>query len=175
MLSILRAAGISALLALSPAIGSAATLSPSNNIVSGSSYQLGGGAYFFGVDLSGTVEDGSYSFVFDNTAAADETVVISIGAALQGLPRFGGGVTVAWAGGDDIFIRGSRSETFELKSIIAANSSDTLSVTFSNPTGSGTGNVTLTVGAVPLPAGGLLLLAALGSAAFLRRRKSVIA
>ncbi|MEO6300026.1 MAG: VPLPA-CTERM sorting domain-containing protein, partial [Paracoccaceae bacterium] len=65
----------------------------------------------------------------------------------------------------------------------AANSSDTLHIAFGNPADryvgtSGFANFSLQlvafpVSPVPLPAGGLLLLGALGGVAALRRRKSV--
>lgn len=162
---------------MAPVMASAVTLSSTNNINVGGSYDLLAGPYFFHADYSNADVAGVYDFIFTNSSATDQHTAVSIGTVLQSTLKFLGGVTVTWlTGGNTTTVPEGTVGTFTLDTLIGAGGSDTLRVAFGDPTTTipnGRGSVDLTVAAVPLPAGGLLLVGALGGIAALRRRKSV--
>lgn len=158
-------------IAMLPAAASAVTLDATNNITNTGSFDIFGGPYFFGASFSGTDTSGMFSFDFFNSSATDKTVGVTVGTVLQSTAKFIGGVTAEWLNGNSIFIPEGKTQVFEITTLLAAGSSDTLKITFGDPSGGGRADIDLTVAAVPLPAGGLLLLGALGGLAALRRRK----
>ena len=162
----------------------AASLNPSNDIVSGGSYDILGGPYAFGVFFTDADPATVYSFDFFNSSATTATFGVSVGTLLQFASKFFGGVTVAWGTGDSVFLAQasggaadpSRTQGFSIFTNLSAGETDTLTLTFGDPQAPGKGQPGLQMNVaavVPLPAGGLLLLGALGGIAALRRRKSV--
>lgn len=159
----------------------AVTFNTTNDIVDGGSYDIFGGPYAFGVFFDAADPPTVFSFDFFNSSATDATVGITIGTLLQAFSRFTGGVTVAWTAGGSVFLPAavggpanpSRNQGFTVFTNLAAGGgSDTLTLTFGNSQGVGRPGLQMNVSAlIPLPAGGLLLLGALGGLAALRRRK----
>ena len=154
----------------------AVTFNPTNDIVSGGSYDIAGGPYAFGVFFERADNATKYTFNFFNSSSTTSTVGVTLGTVLQAFSNFANGVKVSWANGESAFIAKGDTKTFSINTVLAANSSDKLILQFSDPRGKGNPGLQMNVAAVsavPLPAGGLLLLGALGGIAMLRRRKAV--
>ncbi|MFN3937738.1 MAG: VPLPA-CTERM sorting domain-containing protein [Gemmobacter sp.] len=177
MFDFARSAALGAVAAVSLAAGSASavTLDPASNIFDGGTYDIAAGPFYHGTTFSGTDVAGSYEFTFENNSAVSKVLAVSIGTVIQGFVNLNG-VTAEWVNaGTSAFVPASSFATdmFKISSTIAAGASDILRITHGNPTGTGKANIDLVVAAIiPLPAGGLLLLTALGGVALLRRRKT---
>lgn len=183
MFSRLKYLAVAAALAMAPLGASAATLNPANSIVSAGSYDIDLGPYFFGVAMQAV--DGAlvYTFSFTNFSATSQTFGASVATVLQSTATFLGGMTAAWSNGDNVAIAQgfggigdpSRTRGFAIFTQLSAGETDTLTLSFGdtvNTIRGGQAGLQMTVAAVPLPAGGLLLLGALGGIAALRRRKT---
>ena len=174
------AAGLAAVAAFAPLAASAATLDPANTLEDGGSYDIFDGPYFFDVTFEDPDGAESYSFTFENLTTTSQALAASFGTFVQSTLSFVGGVTISWASGESAFINGETvlKDTFELMTTIAPGGSDTLTLSFGDPEGGpkDRGNVDLVVNAtpapVPVPAGGLLLVSALGGLALMRRRSA---
>jgi hypothetical protein len=160
-------------IAMLPAAASAVTLDTTNNIGDGGNYDIFGGPYFFGASFDGTDGAGVFAFNFFNGSATDKTVGVTIGTVLQTAfsAVFTSGVTAEWLNGGSAFIPQGVTSTFEITTLLAPGTADTLKVTYGDVVGGGRADIDLVIAAVPLPAGGLLLIGALGGLAALRRRK----
>ena len=169
--------GISTLL---PMGAVASTLSPANTIVNGGSYDMVG-AYFFGETFATADVAGTRSFTFSNFDAISQNLELTVATVSALSEKFTGGVTFTWLGSGLSLAVGEAITNFSgsLDNLIAAGASDTLVVAFGDPAirarRGGLANFTVSLDAspVPLPAGGLLLLGALGGLTALRRRKTV--
>lgn len=167
MFSRLKYLAVAAVVAMTPLVASAATL-----IVDGGTYTIGNAEdeFFGNVDAFGGA--GSWTVVFN----ADADPVTADASATIGRIVLGtfNNLTMSWLGfGDTV-----------LSTINVAQGSTLLSTVFTIPdltqklvfnwTGSrnGAGFDVEVAATVPLPAGGLLLLGALGGIAALRRRKA---
>ena len=157
----------------------AATFDPTNTLVSGGSYDILANPLFFNSTYVHSDAAGFYNFTFTNSSATAVQAAVTVATVNQFLLRFATtGVTFTWlTGGNTATIAQNVTGTVSLSTTIASLGSDTLRVVFGNPTQrvvGGRGTIDLAVAAVvPLPAGGLLLLGALGGIAALRRRKTV--
>jgi hypothetical protein len=165
--------GVTAALTLGLSAADAATIDPNSNVSDGGSYDILAASYFYGITFTGTDGAGSFEFEFTNTSATSATVGVTIGTVLQFTASFSGGVIVEWLNGQSVAIPGGTpAAIFNLSTVLGAGLSDTLRVTYGDPTGGGIADIDLSIAAVPLPAGGLLLLGALGGLVALRRRKT---
>jgi hypothetical protein len=181
MFNRLKFLAVAAAVAMAPLGASAATLNPINDIVSGGTYDIDLGPYAFGVFMTSSDNVLSYTFNFTNTSAVSQTFGAVVATVLQSTAQFVGGMTAAWTNGDSIMIaqgtgpanHPSRTQGFSIFTQLSAGETDTLTLTFGDTTGRGNAGLQMTVASVPVPAGGLLLIGALGGIAALRRRKSV--
>lgn len=172
--SALSAVAATSLLALA-GTGHAATLNPLNNIVDGGSYDVQAGPYAFGVFFDDADDATSFSFNFFNASATTTTVGVTFGTLLQAFSEFSGGVIAAWGNGQTFIGSAGETTTFQIDTVLPPGAMDTLTLAFGDPQGPGIPGLQMnvaSVAAVPLPAGGLLLLGALGGIAALRRRKT---
>ena len=161
-----------------PVAASAVTFDPLNTLVNGGSYDIFADPLFFNSSYVNADVAGTYKFTFTNLTTTAVTAAVTVGTVNQFLLKFGlTGVTFTWlTGGNTATIATNVSGSITLDTVIAGLGSDTLQVAFGDPTQKrklGRGTIDLSVAAVPLPAGGLLLLGALGGIAALRRRKAV--
>ena len=162
-----------------PVAASAVTFDPLNTLVNGGSYDIFADPLFFNSSYLHADVAGTYKFTFTNLTTTAVTAAVTVGTVNQFLLKFGlTGVTFTWlTGGNTATIATNVSGSVTLSTVIAGLGSDTLKVAFGDPTQrvrKGRGTIDLAVAAVvPLPAGGLLLLGALGGIAALRRRKAV--
>ena len=171
------AIGISALL---PIGAGASTLNPLNTLVNGGSYDMVG-ANFFGETFKTVDVAGTRSFTFNNFNLTSQNLSLTVATVSALSEKFTGGLTFKWLGSGLSLVVGEALTNFSgtLDNLIAAGGSDTLVVAFGDPAirrnSGGLANFTVSLDAspVPLPAGGLLLLGALGGLTALRRRKSV--
>ena len=160
--------------ALLPAAASAVTVDSSSTIFdSGPSLDILGGPYFFGATFTNVDGAGMFTFDFFNSSATQTTVGVTIGTVLQSTAAFTGGLTAAWLAGGSVTIPEGVTDSFQISTLLGAGATDTLKINYGAVVGGSAGraDLDLTVAAVPLPAGGLLLLGALGGLAALRRRK----
>lgn len=159
----------------------AASVNPLSNIGHGGTYDMLGGGFFYGEAFIATDGAGFRDFTFENNHATAQNLMLTTATvnALAGM--FTGGIKFQWLT-SGLFMNVTQAtmiSAFSLDNLIAANSDDTLRITFGDPAnrGAATGNPGFTVNLVafpvpiPLPAGGLLLIGALGGLAALRRRK----
>lgn len=150
------------------------------------------GSYDFTKTFTGADTAGIYKFTFVNNNTTNSNVIVSE-ATVQALnlafgavttnPLTNGapGVVFSWASTGTFFSTKTTGSVADFMHTIAANAIDVLTITFGDPTVrknkplDSTGTITLSTSAtpVPLPAGGLLLIGALGGLTVLRRRKSV--
>ena len=154
--------------------GEAATFNGLNDIADGGSYDIYDGPFFFGVAFPNSDPATTYTFDFFNSSASSTTVGVTIGTVLQAFAHFVGGVTVAWTTGGSVTIPQGVTSTFQITTVLSALETDTLTLTFGDPVAPRNfePGLQMAVAAIPLPAGGLLLLGALSGIAALRRRKT---
>lgn len=178
------AAVLSLAMALPFAAG-AATLNPGNTVVDGGSYDVLG-AYFFGEAFQRTDVAGTREFTFTNASAISQNMMLSTVTvtALSGM--FANGISFEWLQSGASLSVGQRVTNFadSLNNMIAANGSDTLRITFGDPRRRDANQLNDTVGyqvafdgtvaAVPLPAGGILLISAIAGIAAMRRRRKAV-
>ena len=184
MFAFLKQTTLAAVVAtLLPMAASATTLNPGDTVDMVGSYDFS--QTFGGSDVAGvyTFTFWNYNAVNSNIAITDATIQaknLAFGNFLTGFP----GVSFKWATDTVAFLSNVGTASIAGAShTILANSSEVLTITFGDPTvrqgrtASSKGTLTLSISAdpapVPLPAGGLLLLGALGGIAALRRRKTV--
>lgn len=175
MINKLKALAVAAIVAVTPFAASAATVSPTATIADTGIYDIADGPFFWGIDLVDNDVADSVSFTFENNGAIDQAIGLAEGTLLQisGALDF---LTVSWAGGETHTMNAIQSAvttvmTFDVKSVIGASSSDVLTISWGAVDGQ-FANIDIIVSAVPLPAGGLLLIGALGALGVARRRKS---
>lgn len=152
----------------------AATFNPTNSIVPDGTYDILAGPYAFGVFFEAADAATVYTFNFFNSSATTATIGVTMGTVLQAFSGFAGGLTAAWGNGETFSVGEGTTTTFQIDTVLAPSAADTLTLTFGDPHGLGNPGLQVNVAAVsavPLPAGGLLLLGALGAIAALRRRK----
>ena len=168
---------------LVPMSAGASTLNPSNDIVDGGTYSIYD-PHFYAEAFRKADGAGMREFTFANDQGTDQTLLLTTATVNALAVMFKGGVTFAWLGAGTMLHVSAKTRHFSdnFDNMIAANSSDTLRVTFGDPkrrpgfSNGGTAHFSIETAAapstVPLPAGGLLLLSALGGIAALRRRRA---
>ena len=172
------------IVALLPMAAVASTINPSSNIATGGSYDMLGGAYFYAEAFNSSDVAGSREFTFTNGNTVSENLLLTTATVNTLSEMFTGGVTFKWlTSGLTLFVNQAATHfSGSLDNMIAADSSDTLRISYGDPRKrtrrEGIANFSVEfdaseVSPVPLPAGGLLLLGALGGLTALRRRKSV--
>ena len=180
----LRCLALAAALALLavPYTASAVVFSDMNNITPGATVDVSGGPYFFDSNFTGADVAGTFEFTFTNNNLGVAAVTISEGTVLQNTLDFLGGVTAVWLnGGASAIIPEGATMGWSLKSVIAAGGSDTLRISFGDPTavvarGRGDIDFDILVQPIPLPASALMLLGALsGLGVISRRRREALA
>jgi hypothetical protein len=175
------AAALSVAMALPFAAG-ASTLNLSNTIVDGGSYDMVG-AWFFAEAFQREDDAGSREFTFMNLSTISQNIMLTSTTVNTLSAMFQGGITFEWlqSGLTQFVSQGTTSFSGILDNTIGANGSDTLRVTFGDPRRRDNGSVNDTahfsvafdssVAAVPLPAGGVLLISAIAGIAAMRRRR----
>ena len=170
MMKILKSIGFAAALVLAPLAAAATTLTNSGNISAGDD------AYLTDLILNGGTV--TYTFTATQRVKIDDFITVAAndsagGANIPGI-LFGlnGDVTHSFT---TITVNGTTANATEFLSGFILEAGESFTFTWDNDTnGIGTVNtlVNFTVSAVPLPAGGLLLISAFGVAAVARRRKA---
>ena len=132
----LRSLALAAALALAavPYTASAVAFSDMNNIAPGSTVDLAGGPYFFDSNFTDADVAGAFDFTFTNNSLGVAAVTISEGTVLQNTLDFLGGVTAVWLnGGASAIIPEGATMGWSLTSLIQAGNSDTLRISFGDP------------------------------------------
>lgn len=174
----LRNLALAATVAAVPVTASAVTINP-GSISPGSSTDVSATPVFFSATFVDSDVADVYDFEFTNDSLGVAAITLSEGTVLQNSLDFLGGVTVEWLGaGTSAFIPEGATDGYSLSSIIAAGGSDTLRLTFGDPSavrsgGMGDIDFDIVVTAIPLPASVLMLVGALGGLAFIGRRRLV--
>lgn len=166
-----------------PLLANASTLSPANDIVNGGTYDMFG-PHFFAEAFSNADGAGVREFTFTNSDTVRQNLLLTTATVNALATMFTGGVTFEWLR-SGISLFASEAETNysgQISNMIRAGGSDTLRVTYGDPerrpggSAGGNGHFSLELdgapSTVPLPAGGLLLMGALGGIAALRRRRN---
>lgn len=168
-----------------PLLAGASTLNPSNDIVDGGSYDMLG-PHFYAEAFRVADVGGVREFTFTNSDDTNQNLILTTATVNALSTMFTGGVTFEWLQSGLSLFASQTMRTFsgELENTIAAGSFDTLRVSFGDPeqrpnaSTNGKSNFSLAFDSapatVPLPAGGLLLLGALGGIAALRRRRNAV-
>lgn len=171
MTKLFKNAALASAIAVAPFAANATTM-----LNDGGTETIGAGDSFFFQLASAAGDAGStLTFNFDNASAASTTVAVTNATVGQFLASYTGGVEFAWStGGTSTVAEGATSATGEFTTTIAAGGSSTLTVTYGDVVaGLGdTADIDVFISAVPLPAGGLLLLSAFGAVAVARRKKA---
>jgi len=170
---------------LVPMSVNASTVNPGSDIADGGTYSVFD-PHFYAEAFKRKDSAGVREFTFENTGATSQTLLLTTVTVNALATMFKGGVTFEWLGsGDSVTVSGKKKVfSGEFDALIAADSSETLRVSFGDPKkrpgfrDGGSAHFSIETAAapspIPLPAGGLLLLGALGGIAALRRRaKSV--
>lgn len=165
-----------------PLAAGASTINPASDIANGGTYDMLG-THFYAEAFTRADGAGFRDFTFTNADSTGQNLMLSSATVNALSTMFRGGVTFEWLeSGLSLFVAQSRRQfSGDLDNMIAANSFDTLRVTFGDPrrrlnaADGGRAHFSVAFEAapapVPLPAGGLLLLSALGGIAVLRRRR----
>ena len=163
----------------------ASTVNPSSDIADGGSYDMLG-THFYAEAFTRADGGGTREFTFNNLDGTAQNLLLSTATINALSTMFLGGVTFEWLeSGLSLFVGQSQKHfSGSLDTMIAANSFDTLRITFGDPrrrigsADGGTAHFSVEFDAVPstvpLPAGGLLLIGALGGLAALRRRRQSV-
>lgn len=184
MLNARNFAAVFAIAASLPMLAGASTLSPANDIVDGGTYDMSG-AHFYEEVFRIADQGGVREFTFTNSDDTNQNLILTTATVNALSTMFTGGITFEWVqSGLSLFARqSSKIYSSELENMIAAGSFDTLRVSFGDParrpnaSTNGKADFSLAFDSnpatVPLPAGGWLLIGALGGIATLLRRRAV--
>lgn len=166
---------------LIPLSATGSTVNPDSDIASGGVYNIFT-PHFYAEAFKTEDGAGAREFTFVNDDPLSVTLLLTTATVNALAAMFKGGVTFAWLESGNSIHVGAQKRYFsgELDTMIAGGGIDTLRISFGDPktrVGFPDGGIAHfsieTVAApspVPLPAGGLLLLGALGGIAALRRR-----
>lgn len=162
-------------IAVAAGAASAATLTVggTHNLFDASGDQIG---WNFDQDFADGTPGATYTFTFVNNLPSSDTTALSLSTTKQlgDFANFAGGVTFTF--GTDTQTVGQGLPSFNLMSaVVAAGDTVNLNVTFGDVSAQYglTTNLDFSVAAnVPVPAGAVLLLTALGGVAATRKRKA---
>jgi hypothetical protein len=176
-MTMLRNLALAAAVATVPFTASAVTIN-AGSILPGSTNDVSAGPYLFSATFVDGDAAGIFDFEFTNTTLGLAAITLSEGTVLQNTLNFAGGVLVQWLNaGTSAFIPEGDTDGYDLTAIIPAGGSDTIRLTFGDPTaatpgGSGDIDFDILVTAIPLPASVLMLAGALGGLALLGKPRS---
>ncbi len=168
-----------------PLLAGASIVNPASDIATGGTYDMFG-PHFYAEAFNNADIGGTREFTFTNSDATTQNLILTTATVNALATMFTGGVTFEWVtSGLSLIVPGSSTNfSGALDNMIMAGGSDTLRVIFGDPeqrpgaSTNGKSHFSLAFDSspatVPLPAGGLLLMAGLGGIAALRRRRTTV-